>query len=217
METLETKIVSIVSIVKEGAIMEERKIREWILERSTDRFLSEGFSNFTMDEIARDAGVSKKTLYRLIPSKNKLILMVLDHQIEIIENKQRIILEDSNMSFKARLEAMFRIVSEFYSSIRAKSLQDIERLSPEIWEMVRQRREGALDRIIRLLEEGRIDGQIRNDISSKFLGRYFQSTIDSLISPRVMMEEDMTPNQLLDITLSLMFNGINKSPGGIYE
>ena len=197
--------------------MDEGRIREWILERATDRFLSEGFSTFTMDEIARDAGVSKKTLYRLIPSKNRLIIMVLDRQIEFIEKKQNIILEDSSMDFKARLEAMFRIVSEFYSRIRAKSLQGLERLSPEIWEMVRQRRESALDRIIRLLEEGRRDGQIRNDIPSKFLGRYFQSTIDSLISPRVMIEEDMTPNQLLDITLSLMFNGINKSPGGIYE
>ncbi len=197
--------------------MDEDRIREWILERSTDRFLSQGFSSFTMDEIARDAGVSKKTLYRLIPSKNKLIVMVLGHQIEIIEKKQNVILEDSSMGFKARLEAMFRIIFEFYSRIGAKSLQDIERLSPEIWEMVRQRRKSALDRVIRLLEEGRLERQIRNDIPSNFLGRYFQSTIDSLLSPRVMMEEDMAPNELLDITLSLMFNGISKSPGGIYD
>ena len=197
--------------------MDEGRIREWILERSTDRFLSQGFSSFTMDEIARDAGVSKKTLYRLIPSKKSLIVMVLDRQIEIIEMKQNVILEDSSMNYKARLDAMFRIVSEFYSRINGKSLQDIERLSPEIWELVRQRRKSALDRIIRLLEDGRLDGQIRKDIPSEFLGRYFQSTMDSLLSPRVMMEEDMTPNELLDITLSLMFNGISKSPGGIYD
>ncbi len=197
--------------------MDEIKIREWILERSTDRFLSRGFSSFTMDEIARDAGVSKKTLYRLIPSKKELVMMVLDRQIEIMEKKQQAVLESPSMVFKDRLAALFRIVSDFYSRISSESFRDMVKFSPDLWEKIRQRRGEALDGIIRLLEKGRVDGHIRNDISPVFLGRYFHSTIDSLLTPRVMMEEDMTPNQLLDITLSLIFHGIQVSTGEIHD
>jgi AcrR family transcriptional regulator len=39
---------------------DEEKTREWILERTTERFLSEGFSRFTMDEIAGMPGSVKK-------------------------------------------------------------------------------------------------------------------------------------------------------------
>jgi len=197
--------------------MDEIKTREWILERSTDRFLSRGFSNFTMDDIARDAGVSKKTLYRLIPSKQGLIMMVLNRQIEIMEKKQQAVLESPSMDFKDRLEALFRIVSDFYSRIRVESFRDMVKFSPELWEMIRLRRAEALDGIIRLLEKGRVDGHIRNDISPGFLGRYFHSTIDSLLTPRTMMEEDMTPNQLLDITWSLIFHGIQVSTGELHD
>jgi len=194
--------------------MNEKKTREWILKRTTDRFLSGGGFGFTMDEIARDAGVSKKTLYRLIPSKNDLIKMVLDGQIQIVEAKQKSVLEDSTMGFSEKLEALFRIVSVFFSSIHQKSSMDMARLSPETWEMVRQRREGILDRIIRLLEEGRTAGIIKGDIPPSLLGRFFHSTIDSLLTPRLMMEENVTLNDLFDMTLSLIFTGIMKPTGG---
>jgi len=195
--------------------MDENRVREWILECTTKRFLSEGFGGFTMDVIARDSGVSKKTLYRLIPSKKKLVFMVLEGQAAAIEEKQSGILADSSMEFPARLEALFRVVYEFYSRISEKSLRDITKISPEVWEMVRRRRSATLDGILKLLEEGQRDGFIRSDITPGFLGRYFHSTIDSLLSPQTMMELDMTPRKLLDTTLSILYTGIQRQPGGI--
>lgn len=194
---------------------DEEKTREWILERTTERFLSEGFSRFTMDEIARDAGVSKKTLYRLIPSKNTLIMMVLDRQISIIEMKHESILKNPDLDFQARLDASFRIVSEFYSRVQKDSIRDMAKFSPDVWEMIRRRRTDVLSGIVRLLEEGRDEGYIRSDIPPSFLGRYFHSIVDSLLTPRVMMDENMTPNRLLDITLSIFYKGILSTPGEV--
>jgi hypothetical protein len=141
----------------------------------------------------------------------------MNRQIEIMEREQQKILENSSMDFKTRLESLLRIISDFYSRMRVESFRDMAKFSPDLWELIRQRRAEALDGIIRLLEKGRDDGNIRDDISPGFLGRYIHSTIDSLLTPRAMMEEDMTPNQMLDITLSLIFHGIQGPEGDLYE
>ena len=195
--------------------MDENKTREWILERTTEYFLSSGFSGFTMDKVARNAGISKKTLYRLIPSKNKLIIMVLDRQVELIERKQKEVLENTDMDFPLKLKSFFRIVSEFYSRIGAEPIRDMAGLTPEIWEFLRQRRVKVLEGVIRLLEEGRAGGFVRNDIPLSFLSRFFHSTVDSLLTPRTMLEEDKTPNEMLDMTLSLIYSGIEKPMGEV--
>lgn len=48
------------------------KIRQKILEAAKEIFLSTGFSNTTMDEIARQAKVSKNTIYNHFKNKNAL-------------------------------------------------------------------------------------------------------------------------------------------------
>ena len=51
----------------------DQSTRKRILERVRSRFFSSGFSKVTMDELAHDLGVSKKTIYKHFPSKNELL------------------------------------------------------------------------------------------------------------------------------------------------
>jgi AcrR family transcriptional regulator len=188
--------------------VDEKKVRDWILERTTERFFAEGLSDFTMDDVASDAGVSKKTVYRLIPSKNDLILWVVGHQIDIIEAKQTEIIADLSLDYPGRLDAMVRVVSELLTRIHRKSVLDMLKFSPDLWSMLRERRAKVLQGMIRIIEEGRSEGMIRGDITPEFLARFFHQMIDSLVNPQAAMEENMSPNELLDMTLSILYGGV---------
>lgn len=188
--------------------MDESRIREWILDQTTERFYTGGLSNLTMDEVARDAGISKKTLYKIIPSKNDLILSVIGRQIDIVESRQRDIMADSSLDFSGKLDGMVRAVSALLTRIQQKSVIDMVRLSPDIWDLIRIRRAKLLEAMVLILEEGRTKGRLKEDITPTFLARYFIKMIDSLVTPEAAMEEDMTPNELLDMTLSIIYNGI---------
>ena len=48
-------------------------VKEDILEKSSKLFLSRGFKSVTMDDIANEMGMSKKTIYLYFENKIKLI------------------------------------------------------------------------------------------------------------------------------------------------
>ena len=52
--------------------MTDMEIRDRILEKARDMFFKLGFSKVTMDEIAFELGMSKKTLYRYFKTKKNL-------------------------------------------------------------------------------------------------------------------------------------------------
>lgn len=50
-----------------------------LLEAAEDIFLAKGYHSATMDDVARAAAMSKKTVYQLIRSKSELFMALLDH------------------------------------------------------------------------------------------------------------------------------------------
>jgi AcrR family transcriptional regulator len=76
METIETKTVSPVSGKPQA---------EAILDAAGHLFLPPGPGRVTMDDLARDLGMSKKTIYRYFPDRQSLMTAVLDRQFGAIE------------------------------------------------------------------------------------------------------------------------------------
>lgn len=52
-----------------------------VLDELEDLFMSNGFASFTIAELAREIGCSRRTLYELAPSKDQLVLIVLDRRL----------------------------------------------------------------------------------------------------------------------------------------
>ncbi len=80
--------------------------RAKILEKATVLFLSMGVRNVTMDTIASDSGVSKRTIYELFKDKDDLVVQSLSRMI--IKNNEEmmgIITETENV-----IEAIFLIM-----------------------------------------------------------------------------------------------------------
>ena len=48
-------------------------MKDKILQKATQMFLSLGFKSVTMDDIASDMGISKKTIYQSFSNKNCLV------------------------------------------------------------------------------------------------------------------------------------------------
>ncbi|MUP45325.1 TetR/AcrR family transcriptional regulator [Gramella sp. BOM4] len=59
-------------------------MKEKILEASTDMFLNYGFKSVTMDDIAENLGMSKKTIYTHFSTKSKLVQASSSHLLDNI-------------------------------------------------------------------------------------------------------------------------------------
>ena len=58
---------------------------EVIVDAARRLFLAPGFAGMSMDDLARELGMSKKTIYRHFPDKRSLLTAVLDRQFAAIE------------------------------------------------------------------------------------------------------------------------------------
>jgi len=188
--------------------MDEFKVREWLLDQTTMRLFRNGFDGLTMDSVAEDAGISKKTLYRLVPSKADLLKMVIGRQIESVEKKMKVILANPHMNFQEKLDGMLREASEVLSRLPRNTPRQIMKMGPDVWEMLRSRRASLLDIIVELLVEGREIGMIRKDLPPAFLAKSLHTMIDTMLTPQMAVESGLGLTELLNLTLKMMYGGI---------
>jgi len=52
----------------------EKTVEQKIIESAADLFLTKGFKSVTMDDLAFEMGMSKKTIYTFFKTKNELVL-----------------------------------------------------------------------------------------------------------------------------------------------
>jgi AcrR family transcriptional regulator len=209
LETKETLKVSAVGLF----VMDEESTREWIFKRTGDWIFDRGFGSFTMDDVAAETGVSKKTLYRLVPSKNEFILQLIGRKMDQVEQIQKQILDDASLDFSGKIDAMFRVISDIVSRFRFNIVKDMVKSSPELWETIRKRRERILSGLIRIIEDGRSAGMVRTDISSDFLALFLQQVIDAVVTPGTAMKVDMSLDVILKSTLALILDGFLTESG----
>jgi len=78
-------------------------------------FMREGYEGASVDEIARDAGVSKATLYSYFPDKQHLFLAVLTEECAV-QSEVEITIRDDAVSVPDTLRVVSRTLIEFMLS-----------------------------------------------------------------------------------------------------
>lgn len=79
------------------------ELREKVLQGTMQAFNQKGLK-FTMDDIARILGISKKTIYQAFPDKEALFLGMVDYLFDRIKESEREVLEDESLSTLERSE-----------------------------------------------------------------------------------------------------------------
>lgn len=95
--------------------------RAQILDVARRVFGSSGFHEVSMDDVAREAGVTKPTLYDHFPSKKDLYLALIDSDLESLHGRVRGALEGSSGNrerIRASFQAYFDFVDEHAAGFR---------------------------------------------------------------------------------------------------
>src|SRR5690554_7263225 len=64
-------------------------MKETIFKKSLELFTNNGFKSVTMDDIANELGISKKTIYQHFSSKNELVKETVDFVFQSAINKMK--------------------------------------------------------------------------------------------------------------------------------
>jgi AcrR family transcriptional regulator len=189
--------------------------RQRVVAGARKHFFAYGFRAVTMDDLAEELGMSKKTLYVNFASKTLLLEAVLADKFDDIEadlsEATRIDAPDIESSMRNFFDCLLR----HFQEIQAPFVRDADRSEPQIFHSISIRRRKIVERHFgKMLGEGRKKGIIRDDIPPRLIIEILLETIDSVINPRKILELKLTPGEALSIILKLFLHGllVDKNP-----
>ena len=134
-------------------------LRERVIAAATALFQASGL-RFTMQEVAAALRVSKKTIYTVYPSKETLLLDMVDALFADIHRAKRELMAAPG-PIEERIEAVIVALPEQYRALDFRLLGELEEKYPAAAQRVREHLETNWEPTIALLEEGMESGRIR--------------------------------------------------------
>lgn len=184
-----------------------------IIAAARRHFFTHGFRSVTMDDLAKEVGMSKKTLYACFPSKAALLEAVLMDKFRAIEaDLDRIMSERSNVL--AALHELLACVQQHTEEIQPPFVRDIGREAPEMFRLVESRRRDVIQRYFgRLLDEGRRAGIIRRDIPTKLVIEILLGATQAITNPQKSAELELTTRTGFSTIIRVILEGVMTEKG----
>jgi len=183
--------------------------RERIVAAGRRWFLAHGIRSVTMDDLAGELGMSKKTLYAHFPGKAELVEAILLEKFRALEEEVSEIADDAGADFGAGLERLLACIERHASEVRPPFLRDLSRDFPEKFAIVERRRAEVIETpIARLLAAGRRQGRIRKDIPVRVVIAILLGATNAVVNPPRLAELGLTPASAFGHILGALLGGI---------
>src|ERR1051325_7708111 len=179
-----------------------------IVAEARRHFFDHGFRRITMDDLADELAMSKKTLYARFPSKRALVEAVLLDKFRNIDRDLRRITSASS-DVPAALHQLLACVQRHTEEIRPPFVRDIQREAPEMFRLVERRRRTIIQRYFgQLFEDGRKAGLIRRDIPTAHVIEILLAAVQGILNPPKMAELGLTPKTGFSTIIRIILHGV---------
>ncbi|HEY3251471.1 MAG TPA: TetR/AcrR family transcriptional regulator [Ignavibacteria bacterium] len=186
--------------------------KEKILYFTHAKFITEGFYKTTMDEIARDLQISKKTIYKHFPSKEDLLQAVCDMRLDTMHEKIDEIVE-SNVDSIAKFLKMINLNKSMMMNCSPMWFKDLQVHAPHCLNRFNEVKEKKLMNVLsRLFEQGKKEKLVQN-VPTQILIAAMIGAIDAVTHGEFILNSKYSFHDAIRITAEIFFNGILTETG----
>jgi AcrR family transcriptional regulator len=188
-----------------------------ILSHARAHFFAHGYCACTMDDLAVELGMSKKTLYVHFPGKEAIMRAVLEELSREIRADAEALLANRHLGFSEKLRGFAEGMVQRLALLNPRTLRDLQRFAPELYELTVEMRQKNIPYIFgRFIEEGQLTGKVRTDISPVFAVEFYLHAMQGMIQPATLERLKLAPQDLLPRAIDLFFGGL-LTPAGRKE
>jgi AcrR family transcriptional regulator len=184
-----------------------------ILDKVRELYTKYGIKSITMDEVAAELGMSKKTLYQHVTDKEDLVSKFIDNEIEI---RQKQICECFKAGYNA-IEELFEISLYMNKLMREQNPateHDLKKYYPEQYQkIVKVRRERMYSYILLNLKKGKGEGLYRNEMDDEVIAKLYLSRSESMPVSTLYTVEELTSIKIFVELLTYHIRGIATQTG----
>jgi len=183
--------------------------RQRIVEAARAHFFSHGFRSVSMDDLAAELAVSKKTLYAHFPSKIAVLEAVLADKFAGLEAKLEELTRAYPHDFSAALHELLANTQRELDEIKPPFVRDMRQKAPQVFKIVERRRAELIERFFgRLFIEGQSTGMVRKDLPAKVMIEILLGAVQAIVNPAKVEELGLTPKTGFASVLKVVLEGV---------
>ncbi len=168
-----------------------------------------GYASFTMDDLAGELGMSKKTLYQHFPGKEAIVEKIVDCIGASMTARLEAIVADPKLTFVQKLCRFGDVVGGTLSKVSPHLLRDLQRFAPGAYQHIDRLRQRNIPLFFsRLIRDGIAEGVVRREINPDFAAQFWLQAMRGLLQPDVLDRTQLTPKQTLDHAIALFSGGL---------
>ncbi|MDB6094908.1 MAG: transcriptional regulator, TetR family [Verrucomicrobia bacterium] len=180
-----------------------------ILAAAQRHFFAYGYNAVTMDDLAHELGMSKKTLYRHFPGKDAILATIIEGIGRQIRLELDAVLDNPRISFSQKLRAMIGVIVPRLALMSPTLLRELQRYAPRIFQRIDELRQRNIPYVFgRLFREGIADGSVHPALDPDFAAQFWLQAIRGLSHPDVLATTRLTPAHTLEKALDLFAGGL---------
>jgi AcrR family transcriptional regulator len=192
--------------------MKNNNISELIKEKARKLFFSYGLKSVSMEDIAQQSGISKRTIYEFFDDKHAIVYAVV---AELIRSHQQILTTVQSTVHDAIEEVLKQdaALSMVFKHVRPAFFYELENLFSDIWEEVEQHKRKICKAIIDNLRKGQGQGLYREDIDRKLISDLRLHQLVNVMKPELLTSFDLSVEQLAAQFTILYLHSITTEKG----
>ena len=191
--------------IKERTVME---LRQMILEGTLAAFNEKGLK-FTMDDVARILGMSKKTIYTVFRDKKELFLAMVDFLFDSIKMSEQKVVDDPDLTTEEKVRKILGVMPDTYKDIDFRQLYMLREKYPDTYRRVEERLESGWETTIQLMEQGMEEGVLRR-VSIPMVKLMLEASLEQFFQRDILIRCGMTYKEALDNVIGILMDGISQ-------
>lgn len=182
--------------------------RQEILRTGKDLFWKFGFKRVSVEELCKEAGVSKMTYYKFFSNKMDLVKTLLDEVLQSGMKKYDKIM-DSDLPYPDKVVQMIELKREQTHTMSSEFFRDyVQSGDPELIAYLERVSSENLQRFTEDFRKAQENGDVRKDLKVEFILAIMNRLVEWAMNDKSMLDLYEQPQDLAVDMTSFLFYGI---------
>ncbi|MDO5291576.1 MAG: TetR/AcrR family transcriptional regulator [bacterium] len=181
-------------------------MREEVINVAINEFTKKGLK-FTMNDIAKAMGISKKTIYTVFDSKEAVFEGIMDTYFADFLAMQEAVSKDQDMDVVIKIEKILCVLPEKYHNIGLSNLYELRDKYPRSYKRLMAYVSEGWALVAQYLEQGIQEKKIRN-LSVPIVMTMIEGTVTQFMQKKVLVENSITYEQAKKEMVKVIIDGI---------
>lgn len=158
----------------------EIDLKDRIVARTTLLYVKYGIKSITMDRVANEMGISKRTLYGLFADKDELLTHCLEYNFKKSIDEAEVLTKNCSNSIEIMM-VVFKATVEKLSKTNRNYLSDLKRYHPVVAAKHEEKTRFNRKNMVMLIDQGKLEGLFHANLNGEILAVLLESQVEMMI------------------------------------